>query len=508
MPNFARMSGGRQDAGKVGHSAFVDNPEVRAFLSSCNYMQAPDGSHVDALRARFLSAPTSDEALPSLVIAIDGSAYESAFHQGLPSTRVGYVKVSGVAVNLRKYQQAADGTKRTIDPFALAGVFDGRASLTLCLPSSNMEYGNSTSVRHGFRRRMFEEFASPERRIPGRNETLLDTLFRIAELTSPTSNGEGVSSPKGGKLPSGERFIRVVRCAACDAKPHGGFLVPQKPGFIQCSQVNDGTACDAVIYATDVLRVHETVTSQSGNLEAISRTMNVVEAVFLAHYVLYLSDVLPDVLANTCFVVDGPLALFGEAAWMHGHLLRLFHSVQAVLTARGLRPFLLFGLQKSGQVADHANMIGPHLLEEGTASQAELLLAVSDDYRSEFIRQREDDGGNFGDEVYWGQDFLFRSDNGDVFVVGIPYPFSGKRVPDPAGMISAEANFRALKADCSRYATLGRTLDVIRAMRSDLYQSSIVPVLAAHQEASISLVPGGSVLDLLAHLNFGQSGSK
>ena len=508
MPNVGRMGAGRQLAGKSGHADFVLNPEIQEFLSTCSYMRQPNASELDTLRQCFIPAPVGDAPLPSLVIAVDGSPYESTFHNGLPNTRTGYIKVSGVAVNLAKYQRAGHASKRTVDPFALAGIFDGRGSLTLCLPSSNMEYGGATSVRHGFRQRLFEEFSSESRRIPGRKETFLDTLYRIAELTPSVDDGDnGARRPKGGTLHDGRRFIRVPKCPTCGAKPNDGFLVPQHPGHMQCHQVIDGRDCDALIYATDALRVHETVTNQGGNIEAITRTMNVVEAVFLAHYLLYLADTLPDVLSNTCFVVDGPLALFGEAAWMHGGLLRLHHKLQAELSRRGLRPYLLFGLQKGGQIADHANIIAPHLIVEGQPSQIELLLSVSDEYRSEFIKEREDKGGNFGDETYWGQDFLFRASNGDMFVIALPYPFDSKRISDPSGALSAEAVFRSVKANPTQYPMLGRVLDVVRTMRSDLYQSSIVPILAAHQEASISLMPGGRVLDLLAHLKFARGAS-
>jgi hypothetical protein len=502
MPNAERMGGGRQLAGKSGHSDFVRNPEIQKFLSSCSYMREPNASELEALRKRFMPAPDGIKPLPDLVIAIDGSPYESAFYEGLPNTRAGYIKVSGVAVNLAKYKAAAQATQRTVDPFALASIFDGRGSLTFCLPSSNMEYGGATSVRHGFRRRLFEEFSSTQRCIPGRPETLLDTLFRIAELTPIANSGQEETHPKGGKLAGGSLYIRVAKCPTCGCKPTGGFQVPQAPGWIVCGQNNDGLTCDSIIYGTDALRVHETVTSQGANLEAVTRTMNVLESVFLAHYLLYLWEVLPDVLSNTCFVVDGPLAMFGEAAWMHGGMLRLYHLIQNNLAKRGLRPFLLFGLQKGGQVVDHANMVAPHLIEPDKSRQSELLLSVSDDYRSEFIKEREDNGGNFGDETYWGHDFIYRASNGDMFVVGLPYFSDTKRVADPAGILSAEADFRTIKSDQLRYPTLARALDVIRTMRSDLYQSSIVPILAAHQEASISLVPGGRVLDLLAHLNF------
>ena len=252
-----------------------------------------------------MPAPESGQPLPDLVIAIDGSPYESAFHEGLPNTRAGYIKVSGVAVNLAKYKAAAHPTHRTVDPFALAKIFDGRGSLTFCLPSSNMEYGGATSVRHGFRRRLFEELSSKQRCIPGRPETLLDTLFRIAELTPTANPGDDERYPKGGKLAGGSLYIRVPRCPTCSSKPVGGFQVPQVPGWMNCGQATDGRTCDGIIYGSDALRVHESVTSQGANLEAVTRTMNVLEMVFLAHYLIYLLEVMPDVLSNTCFVVDG-----------------------------------------------------------------------------------------------------------------------------------------------------------------------------------------------------------
>lgn len=513
MPNQARMGGGRQTASKLSHSEFVENPEIQAFLDQCDYMREPTEAERDAIRAQFVQAPVGTRQPPTIVIAVDGSPYESDFHGGLPNTRAGYVKVSGVAVNVPKYQAATDNTRRYVDPFAMAAIYDGRNALTLCLPSSNVRYGNAPTVKHGFRRKLFEEFSSERTRIPGTQPTFLDTLFRLAELT-PVVHAAGDTeseedrmdrrTPKGGVLPGGTRFVTVHKCPWCGGRPQGGFRVPQQPGSLICSDVLGAEGCENPIYGTDALRVYESVTSQGANLEAITRTMNVVETVFLAHLLLYLAENNPEVLSRTCFVVDGPLAMFGEAAWMHGGMLRLYHWAQDRLRSLGLPPFLLFGLQKGGQIADHGNMLRPHMMDRGQGRQQELILAVSDEYRNEFIREREDNGGNFGDETYWGQDFLFRASNGDMFVIGVPYPMPTKRVPDPSGQTSDEAHFREIKARLDQYPDLGEVLDVVRLLRSDLYESSIVPILAAHQDASISLVPGGRVLDLLSHISFGR----
>jgi hypothetical protein len=469
-------------------------------------MREPNDDELKIIQSRFQAAPTSSEPAPDFVIAIDGSPYESSFHKGLPSTRAGYFKVSGVAVSIPRYRAACDKGRRFLDPFAMAAIYEQRDALTFCLPSSNMEYRGATSVKHGFRLKLFEEFSAEKTRIvPGRGDTFLNTLYKIAGLvagapiTNAPDDDDDTGKPKG-LTKGGVRYIRVHRCASCSLKLADGFLVPEDPGYIKCSDAAPG-GCDAFIYATDALRVHESVTTQGPNMEAISRTMNVVEALFMAHLILHLMENSPQALSRTCFVVDGPLALFGEAAWMHGGLLRLYHAAQDSLAAKGLPPFLLFGIQKTGQVAEHAAMIRPHL---GRAGEC-LIMPVSDEYRAEYIREREDNQRNFGDETYWGQDFLFRASNGDMFVMAIPYCTASKRVPDPSGEMDAEGHFRQIKSEIARYPTLGRTLEVIEIMRSDLYESSIVPVLAAHREASISLMPGGRVLDLMSLTSFAAS---
>ena len=114
--------------------------------------------------------------------------------------------------------------------------------------------------------------------------------------------------------------------------------------------------------------------------------------------------------------------------------------------------------------------------------------AVDDDYRYRYIRQ-VDSESNFGDETYFGQDFIFRSGGSDAFVIGTPCPYRDKtKVGD--------VPFKVVKARLEAYADLGRALDVVRTFECDLFASSLVPIIIAHRHASISRVPGGKVLDV------------
>jgi hypothetical protein len=59
-----------------------------------------------------------------------------------------------------------------------------------------------------------------------------------------------------------------------------------------------------------------------------------------------------------------------------------------------------------------------------------------------------------------------------------------------------EKIFRGQKVEVARYGRrLSRAFDVIRHFEFDLYENSVIPVAPAHRHASISLMPGGTVLE-------------
>ena len=119
---------------------------------------------------------------------------------------------------------------------------------------------------------------------------------------------------------------------------------------------------------------------------------------------------------------------------------------------------------------------------------------IDDEYRKQYISASASKTPNFGDETYYGQDFIFKTEKGQIFVVGVPYPFPNKQNKE---------QFAKDKVNVSNYPDLGCTFDLIRHFEFDLYQSAIVPVALAHRHASISLVPGGKVLDLISRHGLG-----
>jgi hypothetical protein len=153
-----------------------------------------------------------------------------------------------------------------------------------------------------------------------------------------------------------------------------------------------------------------------------------------------------------------------------------------------LQPPIIIGLQKDGQVMEHARVV-QRFLAPGTYRP------VDDDYRAKWITGSASEAATHGSETYYGQDFIFKTDRGGVFCVGLPYPMREK---------GNETIFRNQKVEVARYgARLGRAFDVVRHFEFDLYENSVIPVALAHRHASISLVPGGKVLDLITRAGLG-----
>ncbi len=99
----------------------------------------------------------------------------------------------------------------------------------------------------------------------------------------------------------------------------------------------------------------------------------------------------------------------------------------------------------------------------------------------------------FGFETYYGQDFIYKTESERTFVFALPYPFASKE---------SGKDFIRNKTNLSLYPQLPRALALIHNFESDLYENAIVPIALAHRYTSISLVPGGKVLDIMMRKAF------
>lgn len=448
-------------ADKTSHFDIVENPDVAEFIGQCDYLTVPSEQERDEMvRAFTLPPDLSGVRLPDSAIAIDGSRHESAFVDELPSTRVGYVKLTPVLVKLKEYEGLRVG--RFVDPFKLARLERGSEALSFVLPSSNVSWNGHSTVRESFRAALDSHLMSEA------------TRFRRSDFrTSLRSTLIQLSHPRGDA--GDKQRISISRCPLCEKRD---IVLRDVQELQKCPQ------CNEPIYPSDGLRLWEEVGENHPNVTALTRLMTVLEHLMVAHFIRhFLERGEPKTLARIAFVLDGPMALFGTVAPLHRGIHQYIHQANDVLRRHSEPPLLLMSLVKSGPVVEHAKLM------ERFVPPGRMLL-VNDDYRFSYIKVGDQPGNGFGYETYYGQDFIYRTESGRTFVLELPFP--------PGAKASSGSPFVTLKSDPSNYPTLARALAFINYFESDLYENAVVPIALAHRHTAISLRPGGEVLDLLA----------
>ena len=449
-------------ASKTTHSEFLRNPDIQGFLGQCEYLTPPSDEEAQAMADRFSEPPSTDNNLPSFVVAVDGSSYESSIDDKLPSTKVGYIKVGAILIDLDKYGSLRVG--KFVDPFKVAELQDDNSALTFSVPSANIKWGGKQNVRDSFRAFVDQQFYGIRTRF---NETdhltsLRSTLFHLA-------------SQRPGEMYTGDTHkLMIYKCPDCGQGPVEVQDIPKQQ---KCPY------CGADVYPTDCLRIWEEVSDYQSNQIAISRLMLVLEQIIPIHYMRHLFKNAPLLLSGIAFFVDGPLAFFGTPAWLHRSVMIFLQAVNRKLAKHYQLPLTVIGLQKTGQVVDHVNLIDRYIPNNR-------LLAIDDDYRYKFILSgREASGNGFGFETYYGQDFIYKTQSGRTFVFALPYPYASKDTPG--------VNFIKEKIKFANYPQLPQALRLISYLESDLFENAVVPIALAHRFTAISFVPGGRVLDLL-----------
>ncbi len=453
-----------QRASKHGHSDILGNPDVEAFLSRCE--DAPKPTPDDLAKA-LQALPKMREysgTLPQFVLATDGSTYESPVDGRYPSRRIGYVKISSVLLDMERYSSVRRGPGRFIDPMEVARLQRETDTISMALPGAYVIPHGASSVVQGFRREILTYLRSPRTALG--DQTLYDTLVVLIGLLGRLrvlQDGREVA------------VFKICPNSACDKPEKLEIEIPVSDGQANCPH------CHELVYLTDAFRIHDAIIESGPNTEALSRLMNVVEHLLGMHYIRYLHRENPTQLSELCLLLDGPLALFGQPAAFHRAIMKFLGNVRSDMLQRGLYEPVVMGLSKTGRLVEHLELIDD-IFPPGT------VFPVTDKYRYSFVEPAKiESKQNFGNETYYGQDFLIKTEQGHRFVLCVAYPFG-----DKAG------DFRQQKTDPRLYKTLGRAFEVIKHLESDLFGASMIPVVLAHQHASISLMPGGKVLDIMS----------
>lgn len=470
----------REYASKCSHVDILKNPDVQAFLEECEYMKEPTEAEGSEISAAFEIIDFEDVETPQYLLAWDGSRYETSPEPGsLPCTQSGVVKVSGFLLNLHQLKETVDDEFGLIDPVEYSKcVGDNVESLHFIFPGANMRYRKSQSVADGFRKAL-DHWLHNERSVlttdDGKQISLASTLFMLANLRD--------NSPGDGK-------IRILKCPdpSCNYEDKDGT---RRLGLtLDLGEDNRCPQCGTIVYPTDVLRLHEDITPIGSNIAAYTRTMQTLEHLLMVHFVRYFFMTTPHYLQNMVFFIDGPLASFGPPAWTHSAILRYLHHINRELAKKGLKGPMVIGIQKTGEINDYMGLANKHI-------PSGAVMALSDDFRYEKVMGGMEKASNgFGYETYYGQDFVFKTPEGQIMTFNLPYHIDQK---PKTGNKKELKEFNEEKADIKNYPDIPKALKLLCSLQASIYKGATVPTTLGNRYAAISLKPGGKVLDIFTN---------
>ncbi|MGI1691859.1 DNA double-strand break repair nuclease NurA [Thermoanaerobacter uzonensis] len=436
---------------KISHERIIKNPNVIERLKEFKIAyEVPklQGNDIKKMFQQIKTEKASDKI--KFVFTVDSSYVELPLNNNIPSATVGIVNFSVSIVDLEKKYSLA--SSEFIDPQRFNDMFNS-SLLTFVTPGHNVILKDNLSPIQSTRLALYEFFSQK----PFNSLSLLDTLYIILKAGSK-DNKISFFCPN-------PECHENIEWDLSNANSYTG----------KCP------ACGEDIYISDWLRLHEAIDEELGTGSILSRFSQVSEHLIVLNLLQTIQNnsFLKNLLENTAFIIDGPLALYGEPAKLHSYILQYLYQLKN-------EGFVYFGLIKSGRLKDHFTLLEEKLKEQGINIPYNSFILVNDEYRFKYIQRRPKRNKYFGQEVLYGQDFLFYSDKGKKYVISLPYP-----VPE-----KTDENFKEYIFKYEAYTTLPVVLDLLNKISIDIYEDAVLPIALAHKFASISLNPGVKILEI------------
>lgn len=396
--------------------------------------------------------------LPDFVVAIDGSLEEVPINNGYPCAAVGYVTVASVLLDVAKMRRL--DASRPADPKEFRTI-ENAESIDSALPCSNVVIDNEQNATDSFRRALLELFQS--KRMSEKGETVLDTYEALLQY-KPTNDTQKQICP----------YSEI--CLLNDKAYKRGH-----------AEYTCSCLLARSLFSTDALRIHESLNPEGPNQSALTQTMNVLECLWVIHFLRTLEqESLLPVLRRLAIVIDGPLAIFDDPAWLSSaikfELARINNAARQALNDDTF-DILLFGIEKSGAFMEHLTALDKGVDGRMDAIPKQTAMLLTDSY----IKKRivfSDSERAYGRNTYFGRKFFYKTASGALIVVNAPF--------------LREEHQDVQKADPDQFPRLVDIMSLLDTLVSARYRNSIIPLISAHAEAAIPLNLGKRILEDLA----------
>jgi NurA domain len=390
---------------------------------------------------------------PTWIIGIDGSHAEVEVKNGFPGAEASYITIASVLLDIKTMIDL--DRQRPVNPVEFRKI-EKAESIDCALPGCNVIAEGESCAKDSLRKSIFEVFKSTQ--MSSNGESLLDTYEALLGYKPVTTSSQ--------------------KCPYEDCPEQKDF--ERNIGQYSCPCILNRS-----LYSTDALRIHERMNPAGSNGAIFGEIMQVLERVWVVHILRTMeSKKWLSSLSRVAIILDGPLAVFGQPAWIsqsiYKELSRINVEVKKVTSGRDL---LLIGVEKTGLFVDHFECLDRKETGESGAFLNQSVGLVNDSYIKKNVIF-SDSTRIYGDATYFGRKILYKTKSGARIVATLPF--------------LSEHHKNTITAEPSQYPRLSDAISLLDRIVSSRFPNAIVPLVSANAEAAIPLRLGNQVLEKLA----------
>lgn len=456
-----------EKASKLGHTPILLNQYIKKSIETYKIGFSSNDGILEILN-NMINIKTEENNLYH-IFSVDGSYADVSVDDRYPSARIGFIQFS---MNLiRLYEDSKVEKNGLINPIEYNKLMEAHTQ-SFDLPIYNTTVGNYKTLRDSIRFKISEHLEKLKT-YDEKGISVLETLYEII---------------------SEEDFTNNFRCINLSCKTNQqdesvtGF---NKKDFNNKYKECTCKYCGEKLYLIDYLRLHELIDEEFGATSILSRVCRVLEQLYPINFIMNLlgsnedEQVKFEALSKIAFMLDGPLAIYGESAKLHKSIHRYLIGINKQLMEKGFNPLIYFGISKTGKIVDHikCSMDYIRFSDKNLTLPSKQILMISDDYRFKYIHPPTKNT-SFGKETYYGQDMVYFDNKSNFYVINVMYPFEKNN-----------KFFKQNKFNLESYTEINKIIDLLEKLEVDLYDMALLPIVLGHKYASISLKPGLSSLE-------------
>lgn len=432
-------------ASKASHHHIINDPEVQRLMERIYTPPNPEEISLEDLIVNF--NPNQANQVDA-IIAVDGGYTEALLSKSFPSRTMHFLQFGAL---LFKQEDLIElNNSAFIAPEDMAKLKNIQR-LKLALPTKNIRFQDESTLTASILKGIYEFFIINSL---GEDQSLIDTLAWFVFRRYKPQN-QRTEYEKQWNLATNPRSLDKNSILLRESMMDSRFT-------FTCPETG------AIIYLTDIFRLHEIIDDDYGASGILGYLVNVIEHFIIIHVIRQLIRCQPTALKKVLFIKDGPTGFFGQTARLHEPMLDLvnwlFNKYNIVLA----------GLEKSGAFVEHAQCIH-HKLNPGTA------LILTDDYIYRYILPGPGDPNRpYASTSNYGHKIIFKARNSQMYVVSLPVRELQKRPT-----INDLPNLQTILAN-------------IENLHCDMYDSALFPVALVNKLVSLSAHPSQKILQKFA----------